>query len=309
VVAERKALELKWPNVLRVESVVQPTLVVDWSKVALLSLDPARTVITADLAPALGGAADMSKLSKIDLEKLPESFRLQRVVFQAARKAFAEMRGSFMGNEEYLVFQLVQIVERFLASDRLHIPSLFHNEPILRRILMALNIDLIVQHVRQFVVPENTTRLTPIYDEERPIGATGDMRTWYTTKPTQVTTKSHISHVVGDSGWEGYAATVLESIEAVDAYAKNDHLGFQVHYMWAGSRRRFIPDFIVRLVNGKTLALEIKGEDGQQQKAKRAALAEWVAAVNAEGGFGVWCSDVVFEPSRVRDVVSSHARA
>jgi type III restriction enzyme len=309
VVRERKGLELTWPNVLRIESVVQPTLVVDWSKVAVLSLDPARTVITADLAPALGGAADMSKLSKIDLEKLPESFRLQRVVFQAARKAFAEMRGSFAGNEEYLVFQLIQIVERFLASDRLHIPSLFHNEPVLRRILMALNIDLIVQHVRQFVVPQNTTRLTPIYDQERPIGATGDMRTWYTTKPTQVTTKSHINHVVGDSSWEGYVATVLEAMDEVDAYAKNDHLGFQVHYMWAGSRRRFIPDFIVRLVNGKTLALEIKGEDGPQQKAKRDALAEWVSAVNAEGGFGVWCSDVVFEPARVRNVVSSHAGA
>ncbi len=79
--------------------------------------------------------------------------------------------------------------------------------------------------------------------------------------------------------------------------------------MWAGSRRRFIPDFIVRLVNGKTLALEIKGEDGPQQKAKRDALAEWVSAVNAEGGFGVWTSDVVFEPARVRDVVASHARA
>ena len=35
------------------------------------------------------------------------------------------------------------------------------------------------------------------------------MRTWYTTKPCHPTRKSQISHVVGDSAWEEYAANVL----------------------------------------------------------------------------------------------------
>jgi len=42
-----------------------------------------------------------------------------------------------------------------------------------------------------------------------------------------------------------------------------------------------------RLVNGKTLALEIKGEDAEQNRAKRAAMEAWVGAVNAKGGSGV----------------------
>lgn len=228
----------------------------------------------------------MGKLTEIDLEKLPDGFRLQRLIFQAARKAFAVMRPGFSGTGEYLAAQLVRLVEEFLRSDRLDIPSLFHSEPLRRRILIALNIDLVVQHVLSCVNEQNTERLTPVFDEENPIGATGEMRTSYTTKPCFHTGKSHISHRVGDSSWEGHAANVFESRDEVVAYAKNDHLGFQIYYMWAGSRRRYLPDFLVRLAGGTTLALEIKGIDSPQNQAKRDALKEWVKAINVAGGFG-----------------------
>lgn len=306
VVPDRASLELKWPNVLRIETVVKQELTVEWSKVEPLTLDPVATVISAEIAPALGGAADMSKVTAIDLSLLPEEFRLQRLTFVAARKAFAELKANFKGNEEYLVFQLIRLVETFLRSDKIDIPSLFHSDPVRRRILIALNIDLIVRHVLRFVTEQNTTALTPVFDEENPIGSTGQMRAWYTTKPNMPTSKSHISHVVGDSAWEQYAANVFESREDVIAYAKNDHLSFQIHYLWQGSRRRYIPDFIVRLANGKTLALEIKGTDSQQNKAKREALDEWVRAINSVGGFGQWSWDVAFDPAQVHDIVAKH---
>ena len=92
------------------------------------------------------------------------------------------------------------------------------------------------------------------------------------------------------------------------AYAKNDHLGFQVHYLWNGATRRFVPDFLVRLANGKTLVLEIKGEDSEQDRAKRAALDAWVAAVNAKGGFGIWCTDVAYAVAQLNDVLQRHER-
>src|SRR3546814_13502900 len=75
--------------------------------------------------------------------------------------------------------------------------------------------------------------------------------------------------------------------------------------MWNGSRRRFIPDFMVRLTNGKTLVLEIKGVDDDQNRAKRAALATWVQGVNQKGGFGVWTHAVAFEPSQIHAVVEA----
>lgn len=306
VIPERSNLELRWPNVLRVETVVKQRLEVDWSKVPHLTLDPASTPISAELAPALGGATHLSMVQAIDLELIPDGFRLQRLVFQATRKAFATMKHGFKGNEGFLASQLVRITEEFLASDQIEIPSLFHSDPLRRRILIALNIDLIVQHLLQGISEQNRTELTPVFDEDDPIGRTGNMRTWYSSKPCKPTMRSHISHVVGDSAWEGHAADLMEKHDQVVSYAKNDHLGFQIHYLWQGSKRRYIPDFIVKFKSGKILALEIKGVDSPQNKAKRAALDEWVAAVNSVGGFGEWTADVAFQPAEIRDILDRH---
>lgn len=110
---------------------------------------------------------------------------------------------------------------------------------------------------------------------------------------------------MADGTWEQYTANALESSPRVLAYAKNDHLGFQIYYLWRGSRRRYIPDYLVKMASGKTPVLEIKGQDDDQNRAKRAALALWVDAVNARGGFGQWCWDAVIgEPSRVADVLA-----
>ncbi len=309
-IKERSELEISWPNVLRVDFVVRPKLEMDLSKMPLLKLDPAQIHVSADLAPALGGATDLAKAVSIELEKLPEEFRLQRLLFVAARKAFETIQHGFTGGRDSLIQQLISLVERFFNSDKLEVPSLFHQDPLRKRILIALSIDSIVQHVIERVHQENAERLEPVFDPEFPIGTTRSMRTWYSTKPCLETTKSQISHAVVDSTWEYYSAQVLEKRDEVSAYAKNDHLGFQLHYLWRGSRRKFVPDFLIRLGNGKHLILEIKGEDSNQNRTKRMALDAWVRAVNARGGFGTWCWDVVkAEPSKIDDVISYHAKS
>lgn len=306
---ERSELEISWPNVLRVDVTVQPKLVVDWSQCNSLKLNPAEIRITADLAPALGGAADLSKAVSIDLEKLPEEFRLQRLLFVAARKAFANLLPGFTGSREILIQQLIGLVEEFFNSEKLEIPSLFHQDPLRKRILIALSIDRVVAHVVTHVQQQNFERLEPVFDSEFPIGSTRLMRTWYSTKPCLETVKSQISHVVADSTWEAYTANVLEQRQEVLSYAKNDHLGFNIYYLWRGSKRKFVPDFLIKLANGKQLVLEIKGEDSEQNQAKRMALDSWVKAVNSRGGFGVWCWDVVKgEPAGVDDVIVHHSQ-
>ncbi|RMD68021.1 MAG: type III restriction endonuclease subunit R [Gammaproteobacteria bacterium] len=300
---ERSAFEIRWPNILRVDTVLTPVLAVDWDAVPPLRLDPAQTAITADIAPALGGAARLDDVRTIDLEKLPDTFRLQRVIFDAARRAFLDMKGHFTGDPSFLIFQMVRHVETFLASDRLDIPSLYHQDPLRKRILITLNMDLVVQHLLQFLKEQNQESLEPVFDPEAPIGSTPSMRTWYTTKPCQPTQKSQISHVVEDSGWELFAANLLEKSPHVAAYAKNDHLGFHIDYLWKGSKRRYTPDFLIRLVNGKTLILEVKGQPTPQDEAKQRALALWVEAVNEKGGFGPWAAEVLDDPARLQDVL------
>ena len=201
------------------------------------------------------------------------------------------------------MFQLIRLAEEFFASQRLIIPSLFHQDPLRKRILISLSIDRVVQHLLRFVTEQNIERIEPVFDEEFPIGSTRNMRTWYTTKVCHPTVRSQISHLVADSAWEQYAANLLDTSPCVDAYAKNEHLGFQVYYMWNGAKRRYIPDFLIRLTNGKTLVLEIKGEDSEQNRAKLAAMRRWVKGVNTKGGFGVWCCDVTYEMARLQDIL------
>ena len=306
--AERSDFEIVWPNVLRIDAVVRPELTIDWAQVPALKIDPARIQLSAELAPALGDAADLSRAVSIDLEKLPADFRLQRLLFVAARKAFEQLRPGYEGSREWLVQQLIRLVERFFASDRLEIPSRFHQDPLRRRILIALSIDEIVQHVIGQIEQRNVERLEPVFDPQWPIGSTRQMRTWYTTRPCLETAKSQISHAVADSTWEQYTVGRLEACAGVAAFARNDHLGFQVHYLWHGSRRRYVPDFLIRFANGKQMVLEIKGEDSEQDRCKRRALDAWVQAVNSRGGFGVWCRDVVCgKPARIDDVLDHHA--
>ena len=305
---ERNSLEIRWPNVLRVDTIVRPGLSLDWAAMDPLRLDPVSTPLAAELAPAIGGANAWDQITTIDLELLPEAFRLQRIVFDAARRAYAHMHAQFPGTPEYLAFQLIRLIEQFLASDKLEVPSLFHQDPLRRRILVSLNMDIVVQHLLRYLIAQNQERIEPVFDPEYPIGTTRTMRTWYTARTTQPAQKSQISHVVADGAWEAYAANVLEQSPLVNSYAKNDHLGFQIYYMWNGAKRRYIPDFLIKLANGKTLILEIKGEDSEQNKAKRAALAAWVAGVNQKGGFGVWSWDVAFEMAKVQDILHHHAK-
>jgi type III restriction enzyme len=130
------------------------------------------------------------------------------------------------------------------------------------------------------------------------------MMTWYTSKPCEITKKAHINHVVFDSSWEASEAFELDRNKEVISWAKNDHLGFVVNYVFRGIVHKFYPNFLIKLANGKMLILEVKGRDNQQNRTKREYLNEWVDAVNSDRRFGKWCWDVSFRTSDIQDIIS-----
>jgi hypothetical protein len=73
----------------------------------------------------------------------------------------------------------------------------------------------VVQHVWEAVRQENTEKLVPVFDRDHPIRSTGDMRTWYTSKPCERTRKSHINVCVYDSTWEASDAFVLDNSRGI----------------------------------------------------------------------------------------------
>ncbi len=150
---------------------------------------------------------------------------------------------------------------------------------------------------------ENSTALVPVFDTERPIRSTVDMPTWFTSKPSRHAKKSQINQSVFDSTWEASEAFDLDHSDQVAAWAKNDHLSFEVLYVYKGVIKKYRPDFLVRLKTGETLVLEVKGQDTQQNQTKRKALDKWTKAVNAYGGFGRWRWAVSFNPGDLADIL------
>jgi type III restriction enzyme len=300
----KREFEIRWPNVVRIDRVFQPTLTLDWSEARPLELDAAQTAQVAELAPILEGKPDVTKVSRIELERLAQEFRTQRIIFETARDVFDQMKQSWQGSREVLLAQLVRIVEQFNRSDRIAIsPPLFYQDELRRRLIITLNMSRVVQHVWEAVRLENTERLTPVFDRDHPIRSTGQMRTWYTGKPCERTRRSHINVCVYDSTWEASDAFVLDDSDAVAAWVKNDHLGFEVLYVHRGVVRKYRPDFLVRLANGDMLVLETKGQDTEQDRVKGRYLDEWTQAVNAHGGFGHWRSAVARHPGEMRDLL------
>ena len=146
------------------------------------------------MAPVVEGKPDVTKLTEITLQDLGRRFRMQRIIFETARDVFDQMKPNWKGNREYLLAQLVGVVEQFLGSGRIVInPGLFNDDPLRRRILLTLNMTKIVHHIWNAMIQQNVTALEPIFDREHPIRSTGDMRTWYTGKPCERTKKSHIN--------------------------------------------------------------------------------------------------------------------
>jgi type III restriction enzyme len=155
---------------------------------------------------------------------------------------------------------------------------------------------------------ENTEHLEPLFDRDRPIRSTADMGTWYTGKPCERTKRSHINFCVYDSTWEATESFELDRNQAVAAWVKNDHLGFEILYVYRGVVRKYRPDFLIRLTSGEYLVLETKGQDTEQDQVKRRFLDEWVRAVNQHAAFGRWHWAVSKNPGDLPDILARYVR-
>ena len=107
--------------------------------------------------------------------------------------------------------------------------------------------------------------------------------------------KSHVNYAVCDSSWEVAVCRMLEAHPKTRAYARNERLGFEVPYALHGESRKYRPDFLVDVDDGRGaddplhLVLEVKGYRYEDADEKRRTMREcWVPGVNALGDFGRW---------------------
>ena len=310
-VPDRNAFEISWPNVVRIEHTLRPNLSLDWEKLSPLELDATKIPMLAELAPVVEGQPDVTKIKSIDLDNLEKKFRMQRIIFEAARDVYDQVQPNWKGGKVALLAQLIRLVEKFIMrSDMIRITAGTLGTPsnIPRKLILTLCMTRVVQHIMLEAVRfQNTQKLDIVFDQDRPICSTGDMHTWYTCKPCEPTKRSHINYCVYDSTWEAADASILDASPEVDAWAKNDHLGFEILYTHRGVIRKYRPDFLIRLRSGTMLILETKGEETERTRTKHKFLQEWVKAVNEHGGFGHWSCDISRAPGELHEILRSHA--
>jgi len=329
-VPERKHLALQFPRVEGYVVDVRERIRCDVDAIPLVRIDAAfepTQVVTTAGAPvhrgnALGGAVGGAET--LTRERFHKEHRLQRTAFEMSRDVVAALAQGRTPEGQDLDFkpapetarllfpQVLRYVREFLAKriatvgearrEEIALPK--YRERAVVRILEAIEPDR----------EAGETPLLPRIARFHPVGSTEDVQ-FRTLKPTIPTHRSHISHVVSDSTWEGQATHYLESDKlegVVVAYAKNDRLGFTIPYEVSGEQKNYIPDFVVRvLLDDQTelnLVLETKGYVSEDAKTKESAAQRWVRAVNHHGGFGRWAYHVVTEPHKIPELLLGIAR-
>ena len=116
--------------------------------------------------------------------------------------------------------------------------------------------------------------------------------------------KCHLNAAVFDSDWERDSANLLGSHSIIDSWVKNDRLGLVVPYRKEGVARKYLPDFLITLVNGEKLLVEIKGQIGDAYL-KKSAAERWCRAVTNDGRFGKWSYHLCFGVDELLQVLDS----
>ena len=301
---ERADKEIKWPHVLRVDYKLDYFIEIDWSRVKPLTLSPENCPTVVEMAPVIEGKPKFDQISELNLEKLTEKERLQRCLLQGAVRLHEKFGKNWSGGANSHISQAFKILEEFIASRQLDIKIPPNGSEKLRNILIALNMTAITNHIGNAIGSTSKEALKLILDPVRPVRSTATSMTWYTTKPTQPVQKNQVSHIVIDSGWEKVGFEFeRDRIAGIESWVKNDHLGFEIYYLWQGQIKTYFPDYIIKFEKDRFLLLEIKGQVKEQDQAKWQAAEEWVKAVNNDGKFGTWKFKVLDDPKNIFEVV------
>ena len=136
-----------------------------------------------------------------------------------------------------------------------------------------------------------------VLDPYNPTGSTSHVKfnTSRTSRWETDARRCHINWVILDSDWEAEFCRVAEQHPQVKAYVKNHNLGLEVPYRYGSETRKYLPDFIVVVDDGRGgddpihLIVEIKGYRREDAKEKKSTMdTYWVPGVNNHARYGRW---------------------
>ena len=314
---EREHLKIEFPRVEGFVYQINSRIKADIGGIEPLSIDPnvepTETVLRARVgyqigAPGLLGPGGIVSQTR---KEFYESVRTQQIQYEISRRITTALltKDDFKMQARQLLFpQVLQIVRQYTKpiseGGRIEYNGIDRRELGVERY-----VQITVERLCTAIRPDegkSEAPLLPRLERFRPRGSTGEVL-FRTSRPAKQTIKSQVSHVVLDTKtWERSVAFYLEQNESVESYVRNDHLDFTIDYEFNGSQHAYLSDFLVKLKNGSTLILEVKGFEDEQDRAKHEAAKSWCAAVSAWGKMGAWRFAVCRDPKKLNDIIASN---
>ena len=285
---ERDHLEIRFPRVsgYRVE-LPDENITANFNEDSILELTP--DLVGPTVTSNAGIIGENVDLTVKHLGELRHSSVLYHLTKHLIYRKFRDPDGEPKLN---LFFQLKRVAEEWLTTCLIckggAYPAQLLYQPIAE--IACDRISAAITHAELGRRP-----VKAVLDPYNPAGSTIHVR-FNTSKTDRYLTspdKCHVNWVILDSGWEAEFCRVAEAHPKVIAYVKNHGLGFEVPYRCGSIARKYIPDFIVRVDDGRSdplnLIIEIKGYRGEDAKDKKSTMdTYWITGVNNDGGYGRW---------------------
>jgi type III restriction enzyme len=270
-----------------------------------------KVLSTADLPTATEVAPIVGEVTIHTLDKL-KALRDQEVQFFIARRVMEKYFSDGDGNAKAWLFPKVLPIVRRWYDECLECKD----DTFKPLVSLGRPLEEAAEKIYHAIVKssEGEKILKPILKPFDTVGSTKHVdfratkRRLYQTKPG----KCHVNFIIADTrDWEQKLAESIEGMDEVISYIKNDrHLGFTIPYVFEGEERDYIPDFLIRVNDGKpaplNLILEVTGEQRREKQAKAATARDfWVPAVNNDGSFGRWAYLEITDPWNVKKDIRS----
>ncbi len=287
---ERDALEIQFPRVqgYRVE-LPEERLTAEFNTDSVLELTPdlVGPSVTQN-AGIIGESVDLNLVHTGDMRMSTLLFHLtQRLLYTKWRDPGDEAKLHLFG-------QLKRITKQWLdtclvCKGGTYPAQLMYQE------LADMACERITAAITRSLV--GTRPIKAVLDPYNPTGSTNHVsfNTSKTDRWETAVDRCHINWVVLDSDWEAEFCRVAERHPKVKAYVKNHSLGLEVPYRYGSETRKYLPDFIVRVDDGRgaddllNLIVEIKGYRREDAKDKKATMdTYWIPGVNNLKTYGRW---------------------
>jgi len=290
---ERDALEIRFPRVegYRTELPEERlNAVFDEDSVVELTPDLVGATETRN-SGIIGEPADLNLVHTGDV-------RQSQVIYELTSHLLLTKWRDANGEPQLHLFgQLKRIVKQWLDEGRLACKGGTYPAQLKYKMLADMACERITAGITRASIGRRPIKA--VLDPYNSVGSTAHVRfntsktlRWDTGGPPP---KCHVNWVILDSDWEAEFCRVAEAHPRVRAYVKNHNLGLEVPYRYGSETRRYLPDFIVLVDDGRGdddllhLVVEIKGYRREDAKEKKSAIETyWVPAVNNLGTFGRW---------------------